>query len=431
MSSISRRGFLGSTAAVAASLALPSCATTRRQPRPLSDKLRIGLIGVGGRGGSNLRGILDTGEDIVAICDIDERILGRVSRDLPAAETFVDFRELLARADLDAAVISTPDHTHAPAAAMALHRGLDVYCEKPLTHSVHETRVLTELAAANGAVTQMGTQIHANDNYRRVVEIVQAGVLGRVEAVHVFCNKAWGGATVPTEPMPVPDHIHWDLWLGPAPQRPYHEAYMPANWRRFWTFGGGTLSDMACHYMDLGFWAIGLTSPVTVQASGPEAQPETSPMGMSVRWEFPACQAHEATTLTWSDGDHRPEALDELGIEKWRNGVLFVGEAGWLVSDYNRYEIGPKPDFANFTAPGKSIPDSVGHYREWTTACKTRGETSCHFRYSGPLTETVLLGNVAYRSGQRIEWDSARLQIPNSATAQALLRRDYREGWTL
>ena len=431
MASITRRGFLGSSAALAASIALPSCASPRRQPRPLTDKLRIGLIGVGGRGGSNLRGILDTGEDIVAICDIDERILSRVSERLPSAEAFVDFRELLARPDLDAAVISTPDHTHAPAAAMALRNGLDVYCEKPLTHSVYETRVLTELAQSNGAVTQMGTQIHANDNYRRVVEIVQAGVLGRVREVHVFCDKAWGGARVPTESMDVPAHIHWDLWLGPAPERPYHEAYLPADWRRFWAFGGGTLSDMACHFVDLPFWALGLTSPVSIEATGPSAQPETTPIGMAVRWEFPACQAHDATTLTWSDGDQRPPALAEHGLEKWRSGVLFVGEEGWLVSNYDLYEIGPQSDFVNFTPPIESIPNSDGHYRDWTTACKTRGETTCHFGYSGPLTETVLLGNVAFRSGQRIDWDSPQLLITNSAEAQDLLRRNYRAGWAL
>jgi predicted dehydrogenase len=425
-----RRAFLG---ALAAGSLLPAVrALPVRVPRRRRDKLNLGVIGVGGRGNDNLGGVAQ--ENIVALCDVDARPLEAAAKRFPAARTFVDFRELLALGDLDAVVISTPDHTHAPIAAAALRRGLDVYCEKPLAHSVHEVRVLTQLAGEHGAVTQMGTQIHSWPNYRRVVEHVQSGALGAVTEVHVFCNgKTWSGGERPAEQPPVPEWLAWDLWLGPAPERPYHPAYHPAGWRRWWDFGGGTLGDMACHYMDLAFWALDLAHPLSVQASGPEVHPETAPAGMSVHYEFPARGKLPALALTWYDGDERPAVLERLGLQQWQNGVLFLGEDGrWLVADYDRLEIGPKERFAAFVAPPQFVPDSIGHYEEWLQACRTRGRTTCPFAYSGPLTEAVLLGNVSFRlGGTKLDWDAHAMRARNAPQAAPLLRREYREGWVL
>lgn len=426
-----RRSFLAGSTLAAGGLLLPQ-PTWRRRPSLRRDKLNIGVIGVGGRGHDNLVGVKS--ENIVALCDVDKRNLDRAAAEFTDARLFFDFRELLARDDLDAVVVSTPDHTHAPIAAAALRRGLDVYCEKPLAHSVHEVRMLTQLAGVHGAITQMGTQIHSWPNYRRVVERVQSGAVGTVRAVHVFCNgKTWSGGERPTETPPVPDGLHWDLWLGPAPARPYHPDYHPASWRRWWDFGGGTLSDMACHYMDLAFWALDLAHPSTVEAKGPALHPETTPAGLVVHYEFPARGKLPALDLTWYDGDHRPPILAELGIDKWQDGVLFVGDDGrWLVADYSNMELGPQAKFTGFSPPPQYVPDTIGHYEEWLEACRTRGRTTCPFSYSGPLSEAVLLGNVSFRcGGRKLDWDARNLRVRNVPEAAAFLRREYREGWVL
>ena len=426
MSHLNRRQFLRGTAGVAACLTLPAPFV---RANGFQEKLAIGVIGVANRGAANLGGV--AGENIVALCDIDENYLAGAKKRFEGAKTYVDFRELLSQPGLDAVVISTPDHTHAPAAAAALRNKLDVYCEKPLTHSVREVQLLRKLARENGAVTQMGTQIHAGGNYRRVAELVRSGAIGPVSEVHVICNKSWSGGERPTDTPPVPGHIHYDLWLGPAPERPYHPAYLPGNWRRWWDFGGGTLADMACHYVDLPHWALELTTPVRVSAEGPEPHPETTPKPFTVHWEHPAKGNRPALTSSWYDGGARPEIFEKLGLGDWHNGVLFVGEKGWIVADYGRWVIGPEERFKGFEAPKPTIPDSIGHYHEWIKACKERGETTCNFDYSGPLTETVLLGNVAFRAGEAIEWDSEACTAKGSEAAQRLIEREYREGWTL
>ena len=248
---ISRRSFLKSSALAAASAAVPGAARDITRKIFASDqKLRLGVIGVGNRGRDNLNAV--AGEHIAALCDVDTAMLAPARERFPDARVFRDFREMIATMDdLDAVVVSTPDHTHAPAAAAALRRGLHVYCEKPLTHTVREARTLTELARKHDCVTQMGTQIHAGSNYRRVVERIRSGAIGQVYEVHVFCDKSWSGGERPTDRPPVPETLDFDLWLGPAPERSYHPAYHPAGWRRWWDFGGGTLADMACHYVDL------------------------------------------------------------------------------------------------------------------------------------------------------------------------------------
>ena len=431
--SISRRHFLQGSTAFGAGLVLAagSCTLPRSLPirRKVGDKLNVGVIGVGGRGAANLQGV--AGENIIALCDVDRAHLAKAAGEHQDARTFVDFRDLLQLEDLDAVVISTPDHTHAPAAAMALRRRLDVYCEKPLAHDLYQTRLLTRLAGQHGAVTQMGTQIHSWDNYRRAVERVQAGQIGAVLEVHVFVNgKAWAGNGLPTDRPPLPAGLYWDLWLGPAVERPYHPSYHPAGWRRYWDFGGGTMADMACHYMDLAFWALDLKHPTSITADGPEVHPQTTPAGLRVVYSFPARGSLPPVELTWYDGDRKPPVLAELGLEGWKNGVLFIGAAGHLIADYNKLVLGPG-ELATLPAPPQFIAKSIGHYQEWIEACKTRGRTTCGFDYSGPLTEAVLLGNVSYRCGRRLEWDARDLRVVNGSFADDLLRREARRGWQL
>jgi predicted dehydrogenase len=422
---LNRRDFLRGVAAVGVASTLGS----RAKAGP-NEKLNVGIIGTSGRALGNIEGV--EGENIVAVCDIDDRLIGVAKERFPKAQTFQDFRKLIEMSGLDAVVISTADHTHAPAAAMALRMGKHVYCEKPLSHSVHEARTLARLASEARVATQMGTQIHASDNYRRVVELVRSGAIGPVKAVHVWLGTAnWSGGERPTETPSVPPGLSWDLWIGPAPERPYHPTYQPQNWRRWWDFGNGTLGDMGCHFVDLPFWALDLRHPTTIEAQGPPVHPETAPNKLVVRYEFPARAPQPPVSLTWYQGGQRPEALTELKLTGWRNGVLFEGEKGMILADYGRKLLLPEDKFRDFQAPPPSIPNSIGHHAEWIAAAKDGRPTTCNFDYSGALTETILLGNVAYRTGQKIEWDGPKMKATNCPEAERFLRREYRKGWTL
>ena len=393
--------------------------------RSASDKLNIGIIGVANRAEDNIDGVRE--QNIVALCDIDENFLASAAGQFPRARTYTDFRKLLELPGLDAVVVSTADHTHAVATLAALQAGKHVYCEKPLTHTVHEARAVAEAAARYKLATQMGTQIHAGENYRRVVEIIQGGTLGDITEAHVFCHKSWGGGERPAEKAPTPKHIHFDLWLGPAASRPYHSEYLPVNWRRWWDFGGGTLGDMGCHYMDLVHWALGLRHPVTIEAEGPPPHPETTPAWMIARYQYPYRNAE--IPVTWYDGGKKPRLMKEGTVPNWKDGVLFVGSKGMLLADYRKFRLLPESDFAGFKAPKPSIPASVGHYEEWIQACKHGTPTSCNFDYAGALTEAVLLGNVAYRAGQKIQWDAKNLKATNTPAATNFVQREYRKGW--
>ncbi len=425
----SRRRFLTDSALLAgATLALPQLAraATRRSPNELLDLV---VVGVANRGAENLNAV--SGENIVALCDTDESYLARAAERFPKAQTFTDLRVMFERVKADAAVVSTPDHTHAPAGLRALDAGMHLYCEKPLAHTVAEARRMTELAAEKGLVTQMGTQIHAGENYRRVVERIRAGTIGAVREVHVFCAKAWSGNGVPEGTPEVPEGFHYDLWLGPAQQRPYHPNYHPASWRRYWDFGGGTLGDMACHYVDLPFWALELDAPTRIEAEGPPVDAYSAPDWVIVRYDFPARGERPALKLTWYDGGKRPAVLAGLGLGDWHDGVLFVGDEGALVSSYGRHVLLPERKFADFEPPAPTLPGSIGHHAEWIEACKNGGETTCSFDYSGPLTEAVQLGVVAYRAGAPVDWHAATLEARGAQSAPSFVRRAYREGWSV
>ncbi|MCB9881600.1 MAG: Gfo/Idh/MocA family oxidoreductase [Planctomycetes bacterium] len=398
----------------------------------MTERLRIGVVGVGGRGANNLAHVRD--EDVVALCDVDARILEKAKEPFQNAQTFEDAREMIETVKLDAVVISTPDHTHAPLTARALRKGLHVYCEKPLTHTVQEARVVRDLARRHARVTQMGTQIHATENYRRVVEAIRAEAIGPVAEVYAFCNsKAWANGRLPEVKQDVPEWLDWEAWLGPAAWHDFHEGtYHRENWRRFWDFGGGTLADMACHLLDLPWWALELEAPKKVASEGPEPHAVGTPDRMHVRFEHAATGGRRAVTVHWYDGGQRPKILDEVGLKEWNFGVLFVGEDGrWLVTDYGKHEFGPAKRFEGFEPPAPSIPKSIGHHAEWLEACKKGGKTTCDFAYSGLLTEAVLLGNVAYRCGAELTWDSAAFEVAGSDAARALLSKEYTRGYEL
>ncbi len=423
-----RREFLQTISTTAAGLVIGS-AGSRGWARSPNEKLNIGIIGVNHRGRANFDAVLS--QNIAALCDVDARYLGEAAKRHPNAKTYRDFRKLLDQKDLDAVTVSTPDHCHAPASAMALRAGKHVYCEKPLSHSVYEARKVAELALETGLATQMGTQIHANDNYRRVVEAINTGVLGAVGEVHVWVGKTWSGGERPQKGRPVPEYLDWDLWLGPAPERPYHPTYCPANWRRWWDFGGGTLGDMGCHFMDLPFWALHLRHPLTVEAKGPEVHPETAPKNLIVNYRFPRRGSLPPVDFTWYDTDMRPPHLKEHDLPQWGSGVLFVGEKGMMLADYGRHILYPRDDFEDYEPPRPYIPKSIGHHNEWIHACRTGAPTTCNFDYSGSLTEAVLLGNVAFRTGKKLEWNGQKLEATNCPEASRYLKREYRKGWSL
>jgi len=427
----SRRRFLQTSAAASAAgfLDLPSLCGDSRKP-PANERLALGVIGVAGQGAYNIDEVAKAGAEIVALCDVDENRAGAARTRFPKATFHVDFRKLIEQKGLDAVLVATPDHMHAISTLMALRAGLHVYCEKPLAHTVAEVRLVSETAARNKRVTQMGTQIHAGSNYRRVVELIQSGAIGPVAEVHAWVPTSWSSGDRPKETPPVPQGLHYDLWLGPAPERPYNPAYIPFHWRRYWDFGGGSLNDMACHYIDLPFWALKLRHPTKVKADGPKPHPEGAPSELTVEYEFPAREEMPAVKLTWYDGGRRPARAKEAGFPDWGAGVLFVGSKGMLLAGYSAYKLLPEKEFAGFTSPRKTIPDSIGHHREWIEACKKGTPTTCNFDYSGALAEAVLLGTVAYRSGKVVTWDAKNLKT-GSAEADRYVHKEYRKGWNL
>ncbi|MGB6042430.1 MAG: Gfo/Idh/MocA family oxidoreductase [Pirellulales bacterium] len=426
-SSLNRRDFLKtSSAAIIAGGVYSGVAAA--ESTSANGKLNIACIGTANQARFSIGNV--SAENIVAVCDIDKNYLDRAAHDFPGARTYTDYRELIAKEGdkVDAVTVAIADHGHAPASLRAIRAGWHVYCEKPLTHTVHEARVIAEAAAKQGVATQLGTQMHAQENYRRVVEMIQSGVIGDVNEVHVWVGKAWGGGELPEGGQDPPASLSWDLWLGPAPERPFWTGrYHPAQWRRWWDFGQGTLGDMACHYMDLPFWALKLRHPTSCEAEGPEVHPETCPMGLIVRYEFPARENMPATKLTWYDGNMTPREV--AGNRVPGSGVMFVGREGQMFADYENYRLFPTEKFAGYKPPQPTIPRSIGHHAEWLKACRDGSPTTCNFDYSGALSESVLLGNIAFRTGQALEWDAANLRATNCPAADKYIKKEYRKGW--
>ena len=435
---VSRRLFLSSSAAASTALALGAYvnpAPAKESKSPL-ERVRIAGIGTTGKGGDDIKQVATAGAEIGALADVDENLLAKGASLYPDARKYRDYRVMLEKeaGNIDAVTVGTPDHSHASASAMALRLGKHVLCEKPLTHTVKESRVLATLAKEKKLVTQMGNQIHAGDNYRRVVELVQAGVIGAVKEVHVWAGAIYNNARFTTGTQ-APAGLDWDLWLGPAPQRPYSDGVHPFKWRAFWDYGTGTLGDFGCHYMDLAHWALDLRAPVAVEASGGPVDPVSADWCIA-RYEYPARGNKPAVTLHWYDSGKRPEMLatlkdnDGKGFD-WGGGQIFVGNEGIILSNYGEHYLFREGKLAEIKRPEPTIPNSIGHYKEWVEAVKTGGPTTCNFDYAGALTEAVLLGTVAYRSGKRIEWDAASFKITNAPGAEKWLHKEYRKGWTL
>lgn len=445
MSRVSRRKFLAAsaTAATAATFAAPAIVRARN----LNGKLNIACIGVGGRGGHNLTQV--GGENIVAVCDVNGKHVESASAKHPQAAKFVDFRKLYDEVGktCDAVVVSTCEHTHAFATLPALQLGKHVYCEKPLTHGIYEARRIREEAKKAGVVTQMGIQIHATENYRRVVEMIQSGAIGPVREAHVWVSRAWGlqseedaaknkdivyVANRPTAADPIPEGLDWNLWLGPAPERPFSNVYFPGpKWYRWWDFGSGTMSDLGSHWNDLPFWALKLDAPKTIEAFGPTPHPEIAPASMTAVYEYGPRGDMPAVTVRWHQGMDKPEIWKSGAIPQWTNGVLFIGDKGMLVSDYSKYVLLPEERFKDHPTPTPTIPRTSSHHQEWLEACKGNGKCLADFEYSGQLTEANHLGNIAYRLGRKIEWDAAAMKCVGCPEADPIIRRAYRQGWTL
>jgi len=431
---LSRRDFMGAAAAAAAFTIVPRSVLGGPRHIPPSEKLNVACIGVGGMGGSDVSQVRT--ENIVAFCDVDWKHAGGTFKRFPSVKKYRDFRRMLDKEgkNIDAVTVSTPDNTHAVAAMRAIKMGKHVYCQKPLAHDVFEVRQLTEAARKYKVMTQMGIQIHAEDTVKLVVEIIKSGMIGKVRKVDIFSNKNWGGGTRPKETPSVPETLDWDLWLGPAPWRPYHRAYVPGNWRRWWDFGTGTLGDMGCHIIDPVFWSLDLVYPISVEAHPAKFNNETYPEATAVRWEFPARGKLPAVTVTWYDGINRPFLPKELepGRKLPGQGEVYYGEKGTLLAPHmGGPRLIPESKMKGFKAPEPFLPRDVNHYEEWIRACKGGPRPSANFDYSGPLSETILLGNVAARAGKKLFWDGPNFKVTNMPEADKYLRRKYREGWTL
>jgi predicted dehydrogenase len=437
MSQFSRRRFLKGTVGAAALNALGWS-----RAFGANERLRVASVGVAGKGWSDHSEVAESPQvEIVALCDIDEDKdhLGKAAEKYPQARRFTDWRRLFEQArDFDAVIVSTPDHMHAPIALPAMKLGKHVFCQKPLTHTVFEARQMRLAAEKYRVVTQMGNQIQSHTAYRTAVKLVHDGVIGRVKEVHSWQSGDLYWILVDDRPAgsdPVPKTLHWNDWLGVAPERPYKKRiYHPFNWRAWQDFSNGQLGDFGCHILDPVFMALGLTAPVSVRAEAPAINREVWTKRSTVHYQFPGTERTTGKTIavTWYDGEGHFPPVEAHGLPKDyklpRAGSVLVGEKGSLVIPHVAMpKLFPEEKFADFKMA--MVPE-VNHYTSWADACRGEGKTTSSFAYAGPLTEAVLLGTIAIRvPGETLRWDSKQLAIPNSTTADALLKKPYRKGW--
>ncbi len=444
----SRRHFLASTATTITAFSVISAHVLGRAGgKPPSEKLNIGAIGAGGRAADDLAELQT--ENIVALCDVDWASAAGSFDKFPKANRYKDFRKMLeTEKSLDAVLVATPDHIHAVATMAALRHGKPVYCEKPLTRTVHEARAVATFARESKLATQMGNQGMAFEGNRLIKEWLADDAIGRVYEVHVWSDRPthrgklplyWPqGIERPTDTPPVPDTLDWDLWLGPAPFRPYHPAYVPFKWRGWWDFGSGGLGDMGIHNLAPVFDALRLGAPTRVYASSTPVFKETVPHACCVHYDFPARGNQPAVKLHWYDGGILPPRPEELEDERDldpEDGIIFVGDKGrMLVEGWGgeRPRLIPEKRNKEYQRPPKTLPRSIGHHAEWIKACKEGTPTASNFGFAGPLTEAVLLGSVCVHfGGTMLYWDSANMKITNEDEANALLHYPYRAGWSL
>lgn len=450
-SALTRREFLGTTATAAAGFVIvPRKVLGGPGYQAPSDTLNIGCVGVGGKGTSDIWAC--STENIVALCDADDEQMARfmTQKDnkpeyqpkYDRAAKHRDFRKMLEKEKLDAITVSTPDHTHAVIAMTAMKMGKHVFVQKPLTHTVKEARLLAQEAKKRNLVTQMGNQGHSKEGARLICEWIWDGAIGDVREVHVWTNRPiWPqGIDAPKEIPSVPPTLDWDVWLGPAPWRPYHPAYLPFNWRGWWDYGTGAVGDMGAHLIDQPFWALKLGAPATVQASSTKYTKDSYPLAEVVTYEFPGRDNMPPARMIWYDGGlmpPRPAVLDEgrmMGDDG--GGCLFVGAKGMIMcSTYGENpRILPEQLMRDYKRPEKTIPRSPGIMEEWIAAIKAGKKSTTDFDYSGSLTETMLLGNVALRMKDAkavLQWDAVNMQVTNLPEANQFIHKEYRAGWSL
>jgi len=416
-----------------------------------NEKMNVAVIGAGGKGSSDTDSVAS--ENIVALCDIDDNVLNARGQKYPGAKKYNDYRKMLdeMNKEIDAVIVATPDHHHAPASIRAMRLGKHVYCQKPLTHSVYEARLMRDTARKYKVATQMGNQGSAESGLRKAIEVVQAGAIGNVRQVHVWSNRPiWPqGMARPKDTPPVPSNIHWDLFLGPAPERPYHPDYQPFKWRGWVDYGTGALGDMACHTANMPFRALKLGYPTSIEAETSGFNGESYPKSSTIRFEFPAREGLAPVSFFWYDGGRTPnddiagEVLTRIEGQKDKegkpmarklpgSGCLLIGDKGHLFSpdDYGaKFFLLPEKSFVDFKGPDQTIPRSPGHYKEWIEACKGGKPAFSNFDIAAYLTEIILLGCVAIRAGKRVEWDGPKMKSKNAPEVAQFVKRKYRKGW--
>jgi predicted dehydrogenase len=432
-------------------LGAAACATGEKKDEKVvwpSDKINLAFVGIGEQGGNNLKALKD--QNIVALCDVDWREKQEKSFNaFPKAKRYRDFRIMLEKQkDIDALVISTPDHSHGVIAAMAIKMGKHVYVEKPLAHSVFEVREITRLAKEYGVQTQMGNQGHSWEVIRQFYEHIKAGTIGKVTEVHAWCDRPAGGGIVsfphgierPTGEFRIPRQLNWDMWLGPAQYRPYHPAYLPMKWRGFIDFGGGAMGDFGCHTLDPAFWALDLGSPESVIASTtnllPEVKYDTYPTASIITYKFPERDMQPAVKLTWYDGGLCPLPDDRLRNIVFDNyAAVLIGEKGIIIHGSHGadgFEVRLFDKSQQVETPPQLIGRTKGHHADWLEAIKTGKPASANFNYGGPLTETVLLGTAAslFRN-QELKWDKDNMRVTNFEPANSVIKPEFRAGWNI
>ena len=443
---LTRRSFISKTGSIAAFTIVPGHVIAGQGHVPPSEKLNIACVGIGGKGAMDAD--LVSHENIVALCDVDlaNRKVPQVIEKYPRAKIYQDYRIMLDKQkDIDAVMIATPDHTHAVISMDAMRRGKHVYTQKPLTHTIHEAQELTNAARKYKVATQMGNQGQAEEQPRRLREMIWDGAIGPVTEVHIWTDRPnrgrvdvyWPqGIDRPQGTPAVPKALDWDLWIGPAPVRAYNPAYHPFRWRGWWDFGTGALGDIGCHRMDPVFRAFKLGYPTSIQAVSTLVNKETYPSGSVVTYEFPARKGFPPLTLKWYDGGLKPARPEEFpdGLNMEENNVLYVGEKGMILGN----RIIPESLRRSYVPPEPTIPSSPGHYQEWIDACKGGAVAGSNFDWAGPLTEVVLMGNIALRMDMKekmdrhkLLWDAKTKRFSNVPEANQYLHKEYREGWSL
>jgi predicted dehydrogenase len=436
---ITRRDFIKS-ATLSATVAMSGPALAA--PGSANEKLDIAIIGVGGQGNFSYENLRR--ENIVAMADVDSVKAGKPFARMKSSQRFTDYRHMLDKMhkSIDAVVVATPDHTHFHPAYMAMDLGKHLYLEKPMAHNVWEIRKLTELAASKGLATQLGMQRHVKENMHRITELIQAGAIGDVTEVHTWVNSDRGMVPRLKEPQTVPATLDYELWLGPVEHKPYDSKITPYGWRFWWDFGTGESGNFGCHILDIPFSALDLDYPNHVVATGPDPHPEMTTKSLHAMFKFPAKGSRKALTLHWYQAKGGPDILKEYGLSAGGKNNLFIGTKGMLLCGFDDRVLLERDgngdwvtkltqkDAMGFDVPAKTVPDSPGFHKEFLNACK--GDVAvptCHFGYTGPLSETVLLANAAYRSQSSFDWDYKTMTCKNAPAAQAHIKPTYKKGW--